>query len=65
MDGFGLGITNETRRKFVNGFREGDRQSVTRSRLGIIQRLNGVSRAYEASLRSKIGYGAVNEDNEA
>lgn len=65
MDGFGLGITNETRRKFVNGFREGDRQSVTRSRLGIIQRLNGVSRAYEASLRSKIGHGAVNEDNEA
>ncbi len=65
MDGFGLGITNETRRKFVNGFREGDRQSVTHSRLGIIQRLNGVSRAYEASLRSKLGRSTAYDDKEA
>lgn len=58
IDGFGLGIPNELRRKFITGFNEGPRQSVTRERLGIIQRLSGVVRAYEASLRALLRHDA-------
>lgn len=54
MDKLGLGITNAQRKSFISSYREGDKQSITSSRLGIIQKLSCAARAHEATLKVKL-----------